>query len=129
MAIPTATSPLPLEIFFCLSLSIFTLRFYFSDVQHTAVLPTASQVTAEVKLFGFCSCTTALSLWQRDGDKERRSSASQHCYRAIKRAFKSLRSVIAPKRKNTRAPLYTWQYLYSFHYFLITFFPGETLRP
>lgn len=49
--------------------SIFTFHSYFSDVQCTTAFPTASRVTAKVKLFGLCSCTTALSLGQRDGNK------------------------------------------------------------
>lgn len=93
----TATSPLSRNIF--LFQSIFTCHSYFSDVQCATVLPIASRVTAKVKLFGLCSCVTALSLWQREGNKERFSSASQHCCHGITRAFKSLRWVISPKRQ------------------------------
>lgn len=117
------------NLFLLIFMSIFTLHFYFSDVQRTAVLPTASQVTAEVKLFGFCSCTTALSPWQRAGNKERCSSASQHCYRAIKCAFKSLRWVITPKRKKHTCPTVYLAVFILISLLLDYFFPGETLRP
>lgn len=84
---------------FFLFQSIFTCHSYFSDVQHTTVLPTASRVTAKVKLFGLCSCTTALALWQREGNKERFSSVSQCGCHGVTCTFKSLKWVISPKRQ------------------------------
>lgn len=88
---------LSLSNFFCLSLCFILLLTLLSHC--TTILPTASRVSVKLKLFELCFCTTALSLWQREGNEERLSSASQHCYRTIKSTFRSLRWVISSKGK------------------------------
>lgn len=99
--IPPATSPLSLLNFFLLIFtSLFTFTLLSQMFTHcTTILPTASRVAVKLKLSELCFCTTPLSLWQREGNEERPSSASQHCYRTIKCTFKSLRWVISSKGK------------------------------
>lgn len=118
--------------FFFLSLSLFApFHFCFYDVQHSAVLPSASRVTAKAKLFGLCSCRTALSLWQRDSNKERLSSASWHCYLVIKCTLEVWGGFLNHEKK-TCTPMYIWQYLHLLPCFLdfslVKFYTAERMR-
>lgn len=95
--IPLATSPLSLSWIFFAYLYV---SFYFS-LFFLTVPPFFLQLleSVKLKLLELCFCTTALSLWQREGNEERLSSASQHCYCTIKSTFRSLRWVISSKGK------------------------------
>lgn len=129
--IPNATS-LSLNLFFFLSLPLFVpFHSYFYDVQHSAVLPSASRLTAKAKLFGLCSCTTALSLWQRDSNKDRLSSASWHCYLVIKCTLEVWGAFLNHEKKNMHPNVHLTVFTLTscfLDFFLVKFYTAERMR-